>query len=903
MSLIPGKSFDSVAAADLPAIFGDLAAARPLAARLKELRRTPTTLVARLDAAGSPVRVVLRADSQEITDDECSACGACCVHVAAALLAWIDHRDKGRAVQAPSRLGRVDRALETSPWASGRLPLEGYFDGRERPRVEVDLADAGPALRVRMTSGDLEAVVKIPAADAPSLLWNLPRDWKLSERARAVRVSQKPLQPELRADYDEEGRLRLQPVYRVPARGALPAREIDPGALEQGLAGTRWYFDGAAYHPLGSMPKGFQEYFKGAKKLVREGDEIPEFLEGEFQTLTNHVAFRPTLAVQESRVVRGPQLSAVNVETGAGDWLSLDPVYQAGDHRIALREVLALQKPRGWIRKGAAWIAVDAADAKRQWGSRGELGPDGRVRMRRLDYLQSRGELKADLAVEGDAGVRAMEQALDRFENPVPGPLPKGLQAELRPYQKTGYDWLRMLRGAGLHGVLADDMGLGKTHQTMAFLLSLYEEGARKPSLVVCPTSVMDAWIDKIRQYAPGLRPYKYYQDRKPEILALPGMRVVVTTYTVLIRDIDQLSRVDWEAVVLDEAHCIKTTGTQVAQAARRLQARTRLALTGTPIENRLDELWSVFEFLLPGYLGSAESFRRRFEVPIVRGEDGNALARLRKLIDPFKLRRMKSEVLSDLPAKVEDVRFCELTPHQAALYRALVEKEKKALDELEATGQDFDAVSVFAALSKLKRICDHPALVLEGGRTRELASGKFEVFKELMDESLRSGQKVVVFTQYLEMMDLIEDWLRARRVRFAEIRGNTKDRAEAIREFNSNDECRVFVCSLLAGGVGIDLTAASVVIHYDRWWNASKEDQATDRVHRIGQRRGVQVFKLVTRGTLEEKIDRMIATKGELMNSVVQVDPAAFKRFSGPELRRLLTLEAADREEPAVAV
>jgi SNF2 family DNA or RNA helicase len=435
-------------------------------------------------------------------------------------------------------------------------------------------------------------------------------------------------------------------------------------------------------------------------------------------------------------------------------------------------------------------------------------------------------------------------------------------------------------------------MGLGKTHQTMAFLLSLYEEGAQRPSLVVAPTSVLDPWIQKMREFAPALRPYRYYgPNRKPEILRLPGQRVIVTTYSVLIRDIAQLAALDWECAVLDEAQYIKTSSTQYARAAKQLHAGTRIALTGTPIENRLDELWSIFDFILPGYLGSGEKFRELYEIPIVKEQDAVVRDELKRRIAPFKLRRVKSEVLQDLPPKVEDVRMCDLSEHQAVLYRTIVQKDGEALaDELRNTSRKVDYVSVFAALSKLKRVCDHPALLVPGGRARDLQSGKFDVFRELMDEALGSGQKVVVFTQYLEMMDIIEDHLRSLRVPFSEIRGDTRDRAEAMRVFNKKDECRVFVCSLMAGGVGIDLTSASVVIHYDRWWNAAREDQATDRVHRWGQRRGVQVFKLVTRGTLEEKIDRMIAIKGELMNSIVDVDAGAFHRFDREELIELLT-------------
>jgi SNF2 family DNA or RNA helicase len=247
---------------------------------------------------------------------------------------------------------------------------------------------------------------------------------------------------------------------------------------------------------------------------------------------------------------------------------------------------------------------------------------------------------------------------------------------------------------------------------------------------------------------------------------------------------------------------------------------------------------------------------------------------------------------------------MCDLSAHQSALYRAIVQKDGASLvDDLKDKSKKVDYISVFAALGKLKRVCDHPALLVKGQRATDLESGKFETFKELLEEAMGSGQKVVVFTQYLEMMDVIEDHLRACRIPFTEIRGDTRDRAEAMRRFNQDAECRVFVCSLMAGGVGIDLTSASVVIHYDRWWNAAREDQATDRVHRWGQKRGVQVFKLVTRGTLEEKIDRMIAAKGELMNSVVEIDAGTFKSFERDELIDLLSgALGAPEPEPELA-
>jgi superfamily II DNA or RNA helicase len=832
MALIPDRTLETVTASDIPG-----ADTAPVAA-VREIRRSPTSLMARMKDA----RVTVSADFEEA---ECSACPTLpCPHFSAAILAWVKKRVP---VREPKRLGLIDRLLTSPGWKNADHFASDYFKGAAG---EVDVKADG-SLQIRLTAGKRTALFELPADDAPSFLWNLPKGIVKSEKLKAIRVSRKPIAPELRAEYDERRRIVLRPVW---GDGVTPGTE------------ARWHFDGSSYHALDTVPRDLKSYFKGER--VIEEDDIPQFIESEFRSLMTQPSFKPSKDVEETKVAPKPCLSALRVKADAGDWLELDPIYMAGDVKLAMSEILAVQGKRKYIRKGNTLIPAEPAKAY--------AGP---TRMRRVEFILN----KPDMAIEGD---------LPDFDPHRTDPPPRGFSATLRSYQQTGYDWMRYLRRAGLHGVLADDMGLGKTHQTMAFLMSTYEEGAKRPSLIVAPTSVMDSWMQKIKDFAPSLRPYRFYgPERRPEILRLPGQRAIITTYTVLARDIDMLSSMEWETVVLDEAQYIKTSSTQYAQAAKRLSARTRLALTGTPIENRLDELWSIFQFVLPGLLGSHQSFRERFEIPIVRNNDIFAREKLKRLIAPFKLRRVKSEVLQDLPPKVEDVRMCELSAHQQALYRALVERDGERLaDELRDAGRKIDYITVFAALSKMKRICDHPALVVKGPRSTDLHSGKFEVFKELMQEALDSGQKVVVFTQYLEMMDLIEEYLRENRVDFSEIRGDSRERAEAIRRFNENENCKVFVCSLMAGGVGIDLTSASVVIHYDRWWNAAREDQATDRVHRWGQRRGVQVFKLITRGTLEEKIDKMIAAKGDLMNSIVDVDAGSFKRFDRDELIELLT-------------
>jgi superfamily II DNA or RNA helicase len=832
MAFIPDRTLESITAADIPG-----AETAPVAS-VREIRRSPTALTARMKDA----RVSISADFEDV---ECSACPTVpCPHLSAALLAWVKKRVP---VREPKRLGLVDRLLSSPGWKNADHFAADYFSGASG---EVDVKPDG-SLQVRLRAGKRSALFELPADDAPSFLWNLPKGITKSEKLKSIRVSRKPIAPELRAEYDERRRIVLRPVW---GEGVTPGTD------------SRWHFDGTSYHALDTVPRDLKSYFKGER--VIEEDDIPQFIESEFRALMTQPSFKPSKDVEETKVAPKPTLSALRVKDDTGDWMELDPIYMAGDVRLAMSEILAVQGKKKYIRKGNVLIPAEPVKAY-----------SGPTRMRRVEFILN----KPDIAIEGDL------PDFDPHKTDLP---PKGFSATLRSYQQTGYDWMRYLRRAGLHGVLADDMGLGKTHQTMAFLMSTYEEGAKKPSLIVAPTSVMDNWIQKIKDFAPSLRPYRFYgPERRPEIIRLPGQRAIVTTYTVMARDIDMLSSMEWETVVLDEAQYIKTSSTQYAQAAKRLSARTRLALTGTPIENRLDELWSIFQFVLPGLLGSAQSFRERFEIPIVRNNDTLAKDKLKKLIGPFKLRRVKSEVLQDLPPKVEDVRMCDLSAHQQALYRALVERDGERLaDELRDSGKKIDYITVFAALSKLKRICDHPALVVNGPRSTDLQSGKFEVFKELLQEALDSGQKVVVFTQYLEMMNLIESHLREQRVDFSEIRGDSRERAEAIRRFNENENCKVFVCSLMAGGVGIDLTSASVVIHYDRWWNAAREDQATDRVHRWGQRRGVQVFKLITRGTLEEKIDKMIAAKGDLMNSIVDVDPGSFKRFDRDELIELLT-------------
>lgn len=702
-------------------------------------------------------------------------------------------------------------------------------------RVTITFTDQGRRLQLQ-----------IPAAEAPEVLLEVKPEL----------VKRKPLKPRLECDYDEQGRLVLKPRYGDRAQPIFP------------IKGTRWCWTGEAFQKLGVPDRKIARFFDPRAKLIYEGDEIVDFLKADFTQLMASLNFRASERVKKSRVVR-PRIASMKVKMGIGRWNDVDLKFSADQHTVALAEILQTQGKLKYIRKGDVWVEVEQVE---------KLMEEEGVELHEGRPVMPKDRRPRFHAVE-----------IEKIRDLKPGPEPNGYRSRLRAYQRTGYDWLWWLRESGFCGILADDMGLGKTHQTMALLLSAYENGARRPSLVVCPASVVDGWYRKIKEFGPTLMPYVHHgQDRLESADDFQPLRVVLTTFGLLIRDAAILEHVDWEYVILDEAHLIKNPGTSASRAARRLKAAHRLALTGTPIENRPIELWSIFDFLMPGYLGTLDEFKRNFETPILQ-QDTVAMDKLRERIYPFCLRRLKSEVLDELPPKQEDKVYCDMTPHQEALYKAVIERSGAVLNNLADDSKPIDYIHVFATLTRLKQICDHPALAIEGADPDKLESGKFETFKELLGQSLDSGQKVVVFSQFVEMLKIIERYLESQGIGYASLHGGTRDRAAATERFRTDSDCKVFVSSLLAGGVGIDLQGASVVVHYDRWWNKAKEDQATDRVHRLGQTRGVQVFKLITRGSLEEKIDKLISTKGAVFDGLIQAEQDISKALTRQEMLDLL--------------
>jgi SNF2 family DNA or RNA helicase len=516
------------------------------------------------------------------------------------------------------------------------------------------------------------------------------------------------------------------------------------------------------------------------------------------------------------------------------------------------------------------------------------LGPDGDDENVGLDVDSVQGEGWVDEFLNGNSGEH-------RFNDVS---VPADLNGHLRPYQEKGLSWLSFLCTYGFGGCLADDMGLGKTIQALAFLLREKAAGRLAgPALLVCPTSVAGNWLKEARRFSPTLRVLIHHgttrtKDRDAFFAEIKNFDLVVSTYALARKDAALFAEHDWSGIILDEAQNIKNPESLQSRAVRTLQGGFRIALTGTPVENRLSELWSIMEFLNPGYLGGPTEFHNKFAVPIERFQDQRASATLRRMAQPFILRRLKTDpkIISDLPEKMEMKVFCTLTREQATLYRAVV---SDMMNQIESASGLARRGLVLAALTKLKQVLNHPAHFLKDGSALPGRSGKLDRLTEMLDEALSENDSALIFTQYREMGELLKTHLQRTLMQPALFfhGGLAKGkRDDMVARFQSGQE-RVMVLTLKAGGVGINLTRANHVFHFDRWWNPAIENQATDRAYRIGQTKKVQVHKLLCMGTLEEKIDAMIESKKKLTETVLSAGESWLTELSNTELRNIFEL------------
>ena len=507
----------------------------------------------------------------------------------------------------------------------------------------------------------------------------------------------------------------------------------------------------------------------------------------------------------------------------------------------------------------------------------------------RAVYLDAMLQSHEEVATERDVYFKNTIRQISSIRNSEVKP-PKTLRNILRKYQLYGFRFLRVLSENNFGGILADDMGLGKTIQVLALLLTAKEQGESGTSIVICPASLVYNWLDEAQRFTPELKVAALAgtpAEREEMLSNISDYDLLVTSYGLMTRDVVHYEDLDFNYQIIDEAQYIKNARTGAAKAVRLVHAAHRVALTGTPIENRLSELWSIFDFLMPGFLFGYEEFRRRFETPIAVHRDSEASERLRQMISPFVLRRLKKDVLKDLPDKLEESRTVPLPDAQRKLYDGQVVNLQKMLAESDDAGFDKSKIQILAEITKLRQICCDPSLLYNDYKKE---SGKREALSDLVNEAIDGGHKMLIFSQFTSMLDLIQADMEKSDIGFYRIDGSTskKERVRLVNDFNRND-IPVFLISLKAGGTGLNLTGADVVIHYDPWWNIAVQNQATDRAHRIGQENVVSVFKLIAKNTIEEKIAKLQETKKELADEILSGEGGSLATMSREDLLDLL--------------
>lgn len=661
------------------------------------------------------------------------------------------------------------------------------------------------------------------------------------------------------------------------------------------------FVEGEGFHDLpfeARLPEQFNH------SIVLQGDELEHFITHELDDLNAYILQKDPRLIKPKKL--NPFLSTiVNAPEREKGWYKIDLRYQTEKGSISISTLWhAIKRKKTFLFDPAGLI--DLRDKSFDWIrhlKKDQIDDSTKsIFLSSLEIMRLHALDPLSFIPTGDEIGLVSQKNFDTLTGMTTPEEPdiEGLESQLRPYQKLGVRWLWFLYRQHLSGLLCDDMGLGKTHQTMGLFAAVtnffhrYAQGVPLHFLVVCPTSVIYHWKEKLNTFLPNLRVCIFYGSQRTLEEFHDQYDILITSYGILRIETELLSKIPFEVAVYDEIQLAKNQTSRIYAALLKIKAQMRLGLTGTPIENRLRELKSLFDVVIPHYMPNETDYRQLFIKPIEKENDSKRKELLTRFIKPFVLRRKKEEVLLDLPEKIEEITLCDLLPQQQELYIQLLAQRRESLvHELADENKPIPFLHIFALLSSLKQICNHPAVYLkEPLEYRSYQSGKWDSFQELLMEARESNQKVVVFSQYLGMLDIIEAYLTDNEIGFAAVRGSTLRRHEQIDKFNQDPHCEVFVGSLQAVGLGIDLTAGSVVIHYDRWWNAARENQATDRVHRIGQTRGVQVFKLVTKGTFEEKIDQMITRKGRLMEDVVGIDDAnTLKNLNRHDLMELLQL------------
>ncbi len=639
----------------------------------------------------------------------------------------------------------------------------------------------------------------------------------------------------------------------------------------------------------------------GRRLGIYETEDVMEFISAKLPLLKQRalVTYAPDFQTKLNfKSMIKPRVNFGGEGQKGIDWFHFDITYHAKD----IDQTFTHDDIRRQLMSGKSYIKLKSGEilliAKDEFDQANAMLEELENKAGRLPAFQAPFLMeeagRRNLESNYEASFNQLHERLTQFSSIEKSEAPSELKAVLRDYQQKGLDWLAFLKGFKFGGILADEMGLGKTLQVLALLKKEKESGVKLPNLVICPTTLVWNWQFEVNKFTPDLKILiPQGADRRLQIHDLPDYDVIITSYALLRRDAALYEQYDFNYVILDEAQNIKNRYTLNARMSKKLKSRHRLVLTGTPLENSVADLWSIFDFLMPGFMGSYERFKDQFENPILKEQDKESLAKLGRKIKPFLLRRLKKEVIKELPDKIEQVSLCELEPTQARCYAEMLSlARRKVVDAYQKEGLDKNRMMILTVLLRLRQICCHPQLANVDLGHKLMVSAKLNLLKEMLQEALSGGHKVLVFSQFVEMLTIIGDYLKKEKIPFEYMDGSTKDRAAAVKNFNDNPDVKVFLLSLKTGGVGLNLTSADTVILYEPWWNPSVEDQAIDRAHRIGQKNTVTAYKLICKGTIEEKILELQKRKKNIIDSLVVSEDGIAKKLGWDDIKFLLDID-----------
>ena len=894
--------------ADISSFFGDsrwkdrfddeiLVAANSLAGKAHDLRIEETSpgsvnLLGMVGKEDAEVNLWQSGNAWEFETFCSCEIGSFCHHAAALLIKAAKERD-------PSRLhGRGVAGAVAAALPSARELMKD--PPPDLPRVRMD-----PRFELRVNREPVDKVTRLllQSLGQPNVDFWISAEASVIYGARATAL--RGSSPEWVSSITHDGQAAIL-QHDAAAENAATQQLRDTG-LSSLQSNSAWKF-------LLNLKSRETSHSKGPDRWFPDPGRVPtdafwHQFRGEMVSKLEGLGWQITVSDNVGHHVHeaDPAKWESSLDSGDGGWFSLSVGFDVGGQRYDLLPILAgllendfLEETLDRPDNGHIYAPLPDGDALKL--------PIGRVR-KILNHLSALIDPKfpdkarlhaldaASLAGLGGLGIDTpphlaeLAAKLKDFSGIDPVPTASGLQATLRDYQLAGFHWMQFLARHGLHGILADDMGLGKTLQTLAHILTEKQSGHSRglPTLVIAPTSVVPNWRAEALRFTPSLRVLVLNgPERKKYYRSIPHADIVLTSFALLQRDIDKLAAVPFHLVVLDEAQYIKNPRSQVAQAACKLDARNRLCLSGTPIENHLGELWSLMNFLVPGFLGTEDAFNKRFRTPIEKDGDLERNAILKSRVAPLILRRTKDQVAKELPPKTELVHLIELNTGQKDLYETVrATMNKRVREAIAARGIEQSQIVFLDALLKLRQICCHPKLLPEDYSNDVIESAKLDFLTELLAVLIEEGRRILLFSQFTTMLALIEAHLVKEKIPYLKLTGASKDRGKLVEDFQ-NGKAPVFLISLKAGGTGLNLTAADTVIHYDPWWNPAAEAQATDRAYRIGQNNPVFVHKLLCQDTVEERIHKLQQDKGKLAAGIL-ADADISNRLDAATVRALL--------------